>query len=415
MVLILVLSLTREGSVATLLAEKMSHREKIFVTALVLGFVFAVSVYDEEAEKQPFDLPQALVATADGVSVKVSIGGSTDEQTGQQLAELVAQQTAEMKQFLQLQKVPPVFVVQRRDLDGDRFERGVLDGAEGLLVRANFLADDWHEGRFLSWLLRELLVVASDQRLKLEQNMWLLDGFALYWVCRDENAERADYAQLELRASYGAQQGFTATDLEDWLSYRERVGADIAAAVAWSGLVSLARSAGHERCRALLKSMLDCDAPSDLRSVLRQWREPLPVVFQREVGLAYGKFLSNWSDELLASTEARADELTAIPEARGALEFVPVSAATRAVAYQFHCDPPPIRGQFTLLHAELPPFDHEVPVPELRREELNYGRDQKGELPGTFARGTRLYSTFSIWVERLGCEVITGWTRREMH
>ena len=33
----------------------------------------------------------------------------------------------------------------------------------------------------------------------------------------------------------------------------------------------------------------------------------------------------------------------------------------------------------------------------------------------TFARGTRLYSTFATRVDVLGCDIISGWTRSEMH
>ena len=412
--LMFLLSLSREGSVASLLAEKMSHREKIFISVLMLGFLFAVSVYDEQAEKQPFDLPQALVASAGGVRVKVSIGASKDERPGQQLAELVARQTAEVKRFLQLQELPPIFIVQRRDLDADRFERGVLEGAEGLLVRANFRSPQWNQGQFLTWLIRELLIVASEERLEHERNRWLLDGFGLYWVCRDEEVRYVDNSQLELRACYGTQQGFSEVDLRHWLSYRERVGADIAAAVAWSGLMALDRHAGELRCRALLRTVLDCDAPADVRSVVRELRWPLPVVFEEVVGRPYSQFVQQWSAELAAVRRSRSDELARIPRVNGSLAFVAVSAVSRTVSYQFTCEPPPSSDRFVLIHMELPPFDDEVAVQELRREELGYSRDKRGELPGTFGRGGRLYATFAIWDEKLGCEVITGWRRREI-
>ena len=62
----------------------------------------------------------------------------------------------------------------------------------------------------------------------------------------------------------------------------------------------------------------------------------------------------------------------------------------------------------------MPPFNDEVPVEEWMRQELDYERERLGELPGTFARGTRLYWTCAVHVPELDCEVISGWVRQEM-
>ena len=187
------------------------------------------------------------------MTVKVSLGASSKEKRGRQLAQIVAGEVAALQTYLQVDEFPPIFIVQRRDLDADRYERGVLDGAEGLLVRTNFLSEQWQRGRFLSWLVRELIILASDDRAKFERNMWVLDGFAIYWNCRDIDSEHIDYATLDLRAAYGKERGFSADDAANWLTYRERVGEDIAAAVAWSGLMSLQESQGETSCRAFLQ------------------------------------------------------------------------------------------------------------------------------------------------------------------
>lgn len=410
----LVLSQVREGSVAALLAEKMSHREKVFMSTLVLGFMFAVTVFDERAKKEPFDLPAALIATADHVTVKVSLGASSDEERGQQLAQTVADEVAALQKYLQIEELPPIFIVQRRDMDADRFERGILDGAEGLLVRANFLSSNWKDGRFVSWLMRELLILASDERVKLEANMWVLDGFSLYWTCRSAEAQLSDYATLELRAAYGAERGFTTDDAENWLTYRERVGEDIAAAVAWSGLISLQETKGEAACQAFLRAILDCEVPSDVRAVWHEWQQPLPQVIAREANMPYEEFLAIWSDDLQARKRSRSTDLARVPTLNGSVTFDALSPSTRIVKFNVTCEPPPPQGRFTLLHAELPPFDDEVPESELHREELEYERERSGELPGSFARGTRFYATFAVRVEQLDCEIISGWSRREM-
>jgi hypothetical protein len=412
--LTLILSLVREGSVATMLSEKMSQREKVLIAVFVLGFVLAVNTFDERAKKQPFDLPGALAASAGDVSVKVSLGASTEEQRGHRLAQTVANEVALLAEYLQLTDLPPIFIVQRRDLDADRFERAVLDGAEGLLVRANFLSDEWRDGRFLTWLIRELLILESDERVKLEPNMWVLDGFSLYWTCRDAKSKLADYPTFELRAAYGAERGFSADDVASWLTYRDRVGDHIASAVAWHGLISLQRSHGEDACRSFVRAMLDSKVPGDARGVWHEWQHPLPKVIKREAGVTWEEFVQTWRNELQAVEQLRSAELARLPKLNGAVSFESLSASTRVVKFNFTSDPPPPQGRFTLLHAELPPFDDEVDVRELHREELDYPRERVGDLPGSFARGTRFYATFAVRVEQLDCEIISGWTRQEM-
>ena len=410
--LTLMLSLLREGGIAALLAEKMSHREKVFVTVLLIGVVSGVAAFDERVAKQPFDLPGAVAARVDGVTVKVSAGTDAQKERGRRLAEVLASDIAALQRYLQIPQLPAVFVVQRTDLDANRYERGDLDGAEGLLVRANFLSDAWQQERFQSWLVRELLIMASEGRVQYEPNRWVMDGFALYWTCRDAKSRNLDYQRLELRAAYGGQQGFSSADAAAWLTYRDRVGEDIASAVAWYGLISLHDEQGEMACRAFLRSMLDCGIPSDIRAVWHEWRDPLPAIMLRETDLSYDDFFRTWSDRLTALERQRAGDLTDLPQLSGMLDFESLSTLTRTVKFEFNCDPPPRR--FTLLHAELGPIDDEVPVSQIRREELNYRDQRTGDLPRTYARGTRLYWTFAVWVDQLKCEIISGWKRQEM-
>jgi len=410
--LTLVMSLLREGGIAALLAERMSHREKVFVTVLLIGVSSGVTALDERVAKQPFDLPGSVVARVDDVTVKVSVGTASHKERARRLARALATDIAALQKYLQIPELPTVFVVQRGDLDANRYERGVLDGAEGLLVRANFLSEAWQRRRFQAWLVRELLILSSGERVSHESNRWVLDGFALYWTCRDANSQSLDFQTLELRAAYGSQRGFSAEDAATWLTYCDRVGADIASAVAWYGLISLQRVQGEPACRAFVQSMLDCGVPSDIRAVWHEWQNPLSTVMLRETKLSYDDFFRMWSGRLAAVERQRARDLAGVPQLTGTVDFDRISVLTRTVRFAFKCDPPPRR--FTFLHAELGPIDDEVPVSDLRREELNYGNERTGDLPQTYARGTRLYWTFAVWVEQLECEIISGWKRQEM-
>jgi hypothetical protein len=411
--LTLILSLIREGTVATLLAEKMTHREKITVTVVILAFLFTVSLFDENQAKQPFDLQNAVSARQGEVIVEVS-SQEDDDGRGQQFAQLIADEVSAMQAYLGLANPPRIFVTQWSALDPDRFERADLENAEGLLVRANFHSEQWEDGRFLSWLLRELLIVWSEERLQWEPNLWLLDGFSVYWTCRDGAGVQRDRRQLELRAAYGRQQRFSSLHITEWLRYRERVGEDIAAAVAWRGLETLRVSQGEQRFRAFLRAAMDCSVPADIRGMLQAWFHPVPDLLKQHGGLSYPDFFTRWSGDLDELAYLHRIELAQIPRISGEVLIDSMSDYTRMVHFHFQSRPLPDSGRFTLMYAELPAFAASVEPSEIRREDVVFSEQSDYELPGTFRKGTRLYSTFATRVETLGCEIVSGWTRLEM-
>ncbi|MEM7316369.1 MAG: hypothetical protein AAF497_24820, partial [Planctomycetota bacterium] len=157
----LTLSLVREGSVATLLAEKMSYREKVFIACLIIAGLVAGTIYESKVVRKPYDLVDAVESSTDRVQVKVS-GFGNEAANSKELAELVSGQLTSAAEFLDIDKLPPVFVVLRQDLDADKFERGELEKAEGVLVRANFTSEDWDQSSFALWLIREMLANLSD-------------------------------------------------------------------------------------------------------------------------------------------------------------------------------------------------------------------------------------------------------------
>src|SRR5882724_461675 len=128
------LSLVREGSVAALLAEKMSHREKVLIAALICGLMFAAATLSEKIKKAPFDLQNAAAAHESGVNVKVASGTGKDDPESVRLARYVATELAAMREYLGMKELPPVFIVRRRDLDANRYERGELAKSEGVHV-----------------------------------------------------------------------------------------------------------------------------------------------------------------------------------------------------------------------------------------------------------------------------------------
>ena len=414
LLLVFVLALTREGTVATLLAEKMSHREKVFIAALLIGMVFAVSVLQEKATRAPFDLHDAVTEQRNGLLTKVAAGSSTEVEA-RRLARFVADELAAAQTYLSVTQLPPLFITRRGDLDANRFERGELENASGVHVQANFDADGFRDGDFSAWLLREVWIAHSHGRVKLEPKLWVLDGFALFHGARERAAAplAADRA-LALRALYGTETGFKPDDLRRWNTFRERVGEEIAAAVAWSGLKTLARRHGPERCQRFIRSVLGESVPQDFRALLHERSAPLERLLPREAGVAFETFWAQWQEELAMARRELAPALAQLPRLRGEVKFLPLSADSRQVRYALRLDGPPTSARYSFLYHELSVYDEEVPPQAIRREHNALAQEPQGELPESYARGARLYWTFALDVPELGCPVISGWKREEI-
>lgn len=413
LILAFLLALSREGSVAALLAEKMSHREKIFVAASLIGLVFVITVLSERTRRAPFTLHDAVTEERPGVTAKVASEFGLAPGAAGELARAVAEDLAAMREYLGIPGLPPVFVTRRRDLDVHRYERGELEQASGVHVQANFGAPEFRRDRFLAWLRREVLIVHTDERVKLEPKQWVLDGFVLQDPAGlvaggSTNRDR----RLLLGALYGTETGFTPRDVREWQRFRERVGADIAAAVAWSGLDTLARQAGPERARRFVKSVLGAEVPQDVRALWHERAAPLERLLAEEAGVTWDAFWARWQEDLTRARRELAGELAALPRLRGEVRFNVLSKDSREAAYRVRIEPAPPPGtRYSLLHHELPVFDEEVAPQLLRREHQPYATRSAGTLPGGFSRGGRLYWTFALDVPALGGEVISGWRR----
>ncbi|MBL9135148.1 MAG: hypothetical protein JNK85_04740 [Verrucomicrobiales bacterium] len=408
----LVLGWTREGSVAALLAESMSHREKVMVALVLGGGVFAVSVLDERRPKAPFDLPGAATETRPGIVVKVP----WEVVDASQRARMTADHLSAIRSFLDLPSIPPVFLVGRSDLDGRHYERGTLDQAEGVHVQANFSAADWDEQRFNAWLIREALLAATRGRSALESRRWILDGFSVWWFGsgRDQNPLETD-ARLALRACYGAPQSVSRGHLARWLQFREEVGPDIAAAVAWSGLRALERRRGGDALRQVLRRALGVVRPVDGRVLWLESEGAFDTALENAAGWEWQAWIAGWNEDLDASRGRLSNTLAAIPTLECQVGFENLSAESRLLNYQVRFQPPDSAvGAWSFLHAELPAVDVEIPPQLVQRERHGRPGDGMESLPGTISVGARIATTAALEVPALGCEVIAGWTRHEV-
>lgn len=402
----------REGSVAALLAENMSHREKVMVALVLGGGVFAVSVLDERRQKDPFDLPDAAVDSRPGVVVKVP----WEVTDASRRARVTADHLSAVRQFLDLPSLPPVFLVGRTDFDGRHFERGTLDQAEGVHVQANFSAADWDEERFHSWLIREVLLATTRQRAALESRRWVLEGFSSWWMAAGRGADPLDTdRRLALRACYGAPRPLTADHLNRWLQFREQTGPEIAAAVAWSGLRALERRKGGDALREVLRRTLGVVRPVDGRVLWMDRDGAFSAALELAAGMERDAWLAAWNEEIEGVRSRLEEPLAGLPRIQCTVSFEPLSPESRMLKYQVHWEPSPSpRAAWSFLHAELSAVDTEILPTSVQRERHGHGGEPVGTLPGSMAVGLRIATTAAIEVPALGCEVIAGWKRHDV-
>jgi hypothetical protein len=185
--------------------------------------------------------------------------------------------------------------------------------------------------------------------------------------------------------------------------------------VAWSGLKTLARRQGPERCRKFLRAVLGAKTTKDLRALLRERAKPLDRVLHDEAGEGLQPFFSQWQAELELARAELKGELERVPRLHGEVVFILLSADSRKVHYRARIErmsAPDAR--YSMLYHLLPAFDEEVGPKSIQREQNGYAERPEDELPETYSRGGRLYWTLALDAPALGCQVISGWKRQEI-
>lgn len=438
--LALAILLVREGSVAMLLGEKMSHRERVFMAGLLVFGTYALAEIDGRS-KVPYRLQEAGVVERRGDRVTVQILPAPGDRASLELAEEIARGLSVAAEYLGIDRLPPVFVIHRGDLDPGRMEPGKLAEREGVLVRSN-LGSSLDRRALLAYLIGAVLDARSHGRTAREDRMWVRDGFAQWFASRavaapargehgeERRAEQGGDEQQQLRALYAARAGWSLADRGRWHQVREGVGVELAAALGWSGVQVLAEAVPEDRLGAFLRAALGAEFPDDFRSTLRERSTRIDHLLAREAGLPAPALVERWQGFVARSAAERAAVLAAIPRFAGRLEIEALSTRSRGVRFVVEV---PALGARTasvaagvpasvasVVYRELGPVDDPIPFAELSRFDVSLGDPRRplapgsspARLPGSFSVGARYYFAFAFQVPELGCEVLASAERR---
>jgi hypothetical protein len=398
------LVLYRDGTVAELLSDRMSHREKVFIACGLVGFFFVGTVLEDEKAKEPFRLHEGISATKGGTVVQVAPAEGFARPQAQALGDQVVQDVAGLSAYLGAGDPPPVSLLPARELDEDVFERAELTDKDGLLLRANF-GESFDARQFRAFLARELIDWTSNGHALREERRWLRDGFAVHWAYRDE----ADFAQLELRAAYAAHR-FSPEKAPEWLTVSEELGPCLSDAVAWVGTRVIRQRLGEDGFAAFVRSTLGGRPPRGLRGlfVTGSLRSQLEAR-----GLPWPELVTLWSKALEDARRRQAEPLQATRQASAELWLDRDSPVTFSVRHALTTQPPPADAlRYTFLAKRLGAFDAEVSPEDFER----FSAVASGPVraPRSFSRGERWLWAVEVFDPALGCTVRVHRERREL-
>ena len=406
----------REGNVAALLAEKMTAREKSFVSIGLLSVLFLISSLEAKKIPPPYDIETPWQAIGDGVTVKAE--ESIDSDIAQDLVDRIHDDLTSVRQYLQVTSFPPVFLVGRDDLDGSAQETAHLVNAAGRLFRINPSAEDWDEKAFRSFVLDVCLSEATHFHAIDEPRCWILEGFVQYWIEKsdplDPGHDQNSPSIQSLRAAYGYDLGFDAEDAHQWYRYRERAGEPIVSAVACEALSYAEQEYGEEKLQRFLREALRSDLPDDSRALWTRWRRPLSRICRDHLDVRYDTFLTRWIEHLKDNAMLHSKETRNV----GKVEIQPTtetpSGLTRLVNVSVSITPPPTDGLVKLQYESIGVVNMWLNEDDLSDHVTSYQPDQVIDIPEVFSPGDRIRlrgTTFSL---QLQCEVASPWHRMEI-
>jgi hypothetical protein len=265
------LGLVRDATVASLLAEKMSSREKVFITFLTItSLMLTAYLFEHYKTTTPVRMPGSIEARR-GI-VQVFASAAVDAPTAQETAALqrVAPRAAEelnaLAEYLGCTSFPNIFIVHRRDFT-DQYA-ATYESAESVIARGNFAAEKYSEPEFHRHLVYAALEARTSALTGRERNAWIFAGLMRWWPWRNEAASGPVHASWRENARLIMPADFSPKHLAAWHSLRDSGGShggNRTEALAALGLEVLAQRHGEDARRRFLSATFGPARPKDFR------------------------------------------------------------------------------------------------------------------------------------------------------
>jgi len=402
------LALVREGDITEHISSKMSQREKIFLSITIIGILFIIITMEEKKSKEAFKLVDSYNFEYGSVNIKMTFTDTLSRGAGKKLCEYSAKELNHVSDFLGLSYVPDIFLIERLDLDTDQYEKGKINKAEGVLFRINFNHNDWDSLQFLSELIKEIIINYSDERVLLERNKWIIDGFPNYWLSRNYDSGKNT---LWLRAAAGKKLLNSKLELKKWNLVKKKVGEDVSNSIAWSLFKILEQRVDSTAFQKFLSLTLAKRIPKDFRAILF-YKEYycdnlMPDLFKIDHS-DLELWLTDSLDQYINKYEAKLDS---IPRVSVILEQDSISDYSRKIRYKVIADDGSFdfSNHIKFSYGELYNLNISKPEEDLKSEYFEYAGGKDRDLPDLYRPGDRLYYSATTYSELLQCDICSGW------
>jgi hypothetical protein len=296
------LGLIREGSVASMMGEKMSYREKIFFGAVVVGLLMLVSS-QVQPEGEPFDLPGALSEETHDIKLFISPEDPTrvmdvDALMAMQLAKILARHRDWMG--IDRSEFPAVYLVERSDLKAAEIKAETIDDEPVVLLFANYRAEGFSTEQLAAEAMIEALEKRTYGRITKEDRAWIADGVKCFW--QYENAPPELLREKEQQAAAAViQHGFDLAKLKRWGNYAETAGEENSELIAWMGMRRIAEKQGVEVLQNMARGTIGRAVKGeDARAAIHDLFHPITRSFEETTGHRLPDFVREWKAYILA-------------------------------------------------------------------------------------------------------------------
>lgn len=301
------LGLVRDATVAALLAEKMSSREKLFFTVLTIVALMVVGEVSERRKTStPVQMPGAAEARHGVVHVLASaaVDAPTREETAalQRTADAAAAELGALTDYLGCETYPPIFIVHRRDLTAKDFVPGGLKPKQGLLVRTNLTAQDFKIEALHEWLLRESLGVHTSGIVDRERNAWAYDAIQWWWPRSQHGTKSALEEARRVERALPKLPTFTPVEMQNWFTVRQKLGGENTDALAGSSLAVLAEKHSLEGVHRFLAARFARAEPEDTRAWWHDVVRPTSARLRAATGWSEDTLTHEWQRTMAAPT-----------------------------------------------------------------------------------------------------------------
>jgi hypothetical protein len=296
------LGLVREGSVASMMGEKMSYREKIFFGAVVAGLLMLVSS-QVQPEGEPFDLPGALAEETHDIQLFVSPEDPTRVMDGDALLAMqLAQILARHRDWMGIARseFPAVYLVERSDLKTAEIKAETIDDQPVVLMFANYRAEGFSPEQLAAEAMIEALGKRTHGRITKEDRAWIADGVEYFWQYQNAPPELLREKEQQAAAAV-LQHGLEITNLKSWESYAKTIGKENSKLIAWMGMRRIAEKQGVEVLQHMARGTIGRAVErEDARAAIHDFLHPITRSFEETTGTRLPDFVREWKASIMA-------------------------------------------------------------------------------------------------------------------